>query len=206
MQPQVNRQDQLSYDPTILHGTAPATLPDSMPPGFASRTAPHYGAQTCTAYASDLTGSTPFRGFEQMQLGMNRGPTEQTLVGSGINYSTDVQGASSMGILGDGSNCTVTNSHGPVATSQPLCQDAYPTPNVQHGQFRQGPTNGVGYPFLADQLPANPMDLSPFAHGAHTAADSQETPPIWRLSDCRISYAEQSELHVTLVLRKMPPA
>jgi len=103
-----------------------------MPPGFASRAEPHYGAQPCTAYASDLTGtgSMPFRGFEQMQLGMNRGPTEQTQVGSGMNYSTDVQGASSMGILGDGSNCTGTNSHGPVATSQPLFQDVYPTVSV----------------------------------------------------------------------------
>jgi hypothetical protein len=103
-----------------------------MPPSFASRAAPHYhySAQPYTAYASDLTGSTPFRGFEQIQQGMNSGPTEQTLVGSGINHSTDVQGASSMGILGDGSNCTVTNSHGPVATPQPLCQDAYTTVSV----------------------------------------------------------------------------
>lgn len=81
-------------------------------------------------------------------------------------------------------------------------------PHSQDGYFAQGAANDAGYPFMTDQLPGNPnpTNFPLFLQGADTGQNNQQATPIWRLCSCGISYADQTELHLTIVLRRIPSA
>jgi hypothetical protein len=80
-------------------------------------------------------------------------------------------------------------------------------PNVQYASHRaeQVQANYAGYYPATSQLPQSTMNFSALPSG-HTAPNAQGAPPIWKLRDCWVSYAEQDEIHVTVALKRNPAA
>ncbi len=86
----------------------------------------------------------------------------------------------------------------------------HPTkPIVQYDNLGQGGHSSAqpGYDFAANQPHGQtPTPFSPLLSGVHAAPNNQGPFTIWCLSDSWINYAEQDELHVTIVFRRIPSA
>jgi len=185
MQSQANRQEGSSHNPRLPRGKSP-TKNDYMAPGLAQTAAPYYDAQS--------------------NLITHGGPTFVPLqVGSGPINNMSGGGP----VPGLGSNNIVTGSWGHPAAQFPSHSE-YVIPSVQHQPFGQaslsrndaGASNDSAYHFSADQLPNNATNFPPSFQGTHAAQNNEGMPPLWRIFDWRVSYADQDELHLTIVLRR----
>jgi hypothetical protein len=78
--------------------------------------------------------------------------------------------------------------------------------NVQYGSVRPTGANCSTDPQAIVQLPRHTMTFPPLLSGAHTEPNFQGASALWCLGDCRVSYASHDELHLTIVLKKSPPA
>ena len=81
-------------------------------------------------------------------------------------------------------------------------------PDVQYPSHSAGQVeaNYAGYNHSTNQLPQNTMNFSTLPSGVHTAPNTQGASSIWKMRDCWVSYAEQDELHLTIALKRNPPA
>ncbi|KAH9958313.1 hypothetical protein BC827DRAFT_1269608 [Russula dissimulans] len=163
-----------------------------MAPGLTQTAAPYYDTQSNTIAHG---GST----FVPLQ------------VGSGLSNNNMSGGGP---VPGHGSNNIVTGSWG-HPTAQFPSHTEYAIPSVQHQPFGQGSlsrndagaSNDSAYPFSVDQLQNNATNFPPSPpplQGTHAAQNNQGMPPLWRIFDWRVSYADQDELHLTIVLRRFP--
>ena len=77
-------------------------------------------------------------------------------------------------------------------------------PSGPYGNLGQCEINNAGFHLASDQIPSHTMQFPLPPPGAYAVPNNQGTSPIWRLSNCWVSYAEEDEIHVTIALRKIP--
>jgi len=181
MQSQANGKEGLPLNPRLSHGGSPARATDFVAPGIAQPVAPYYD-QSNTITHGDPT-SVP--GSSSNMPGGGPVPGSSNIMAGSWSYPT-----------------TQFPSH-----------SGYMMPSVQYrsfGQLEGSPpqndvraSNGSAYP-PANQLPSNATNFLPSLPGTHAGQNSQGVPPLWRISDWGVSYTDQDEIHLTIVLRRLP--
>jgi hypothetical protein len=171
-----------------------------------------------TLYVSPLLRRSISDGLKSLQQGIFRDPAPAPL---GAGRGNDAYGAS--WILENGFNYAMADSLG-TGTPLPLRYGQYTMvsmfyiksrfdsssffhimkPNAQRGHFGQGPTNYAGYTFPAEQFPGHPMNLGDSPLGANAASNNEGASSVWRLFNCWVGYAEEDELHLTIVFKRIP--
>ncbi|KAI0247949.1 hypothetical protein BJV78DRAFT_859112 [Lactifluus subvellereus] len=120
---------------------------------------------------------------------------------SGAGRGNDAHGASS--ILEPRFNYATADSSGTGAPT-PLHYGQYAMLNAQYGHFGQGTTNYAGSTFTAEQLPDHATNVAYFHPGEYAAPNNGGAPPVWQLFNCWVGYADQDEIHLTIVFRRIP--
>lgn len=179
--PQAPGQYPLAFNSECSRGVPHTSAPESMTSSFAQGMPSYHNAQSHT------------------RLDTYRDPT---LVNTVPAFSNNVyEGA----IRGHDPNNDRAESWEPQP-SQPPNHGVYTMPNVQYGSVRPTGANWSTDPPAIVQLPRHTMTFPPLLSAAHTEPNIQAASLLWCLGDCRVSYASHDELHLTIVLKKSPPA
>jgi len=187
MQSQANGKGGSPLNPRLSHGGSPATSRATtfVASEFSQTAAPYYGVQSNTMTHGDSTS-----------------------VPTGSGSSSNMSGGGSV----PGSSDIVAGSWVyPTAQFPGHTSSGYMMSNVQYRPFGPGSSSqndvrapsGSAYPSV-NQSPSNATNFPPSLPGALAGQNSQGVPPLWRFFDCRVSYADQDEIHLTLVLRRFP--
>ncbi|KAH9963380.1 hypothetical protein BGW80DRAFT_852887 [Lactifluus volemus] len=165
-------------------GPSPARAPNATPPSFTQHTVPLHNPQYPTGSFRDL-------------------PLPPAPAGVGYYNLNDAHAAGSA--LGHGLNYTMTDLSGPDFL--PLNRGQYTMPTMP-GYFGQGAPNDAGYMSVINQFPGHPINVAQLLPGAYrnAAPNNDRAPQVWQLFDCWVPYAEQDELHLTIVFKRIPSA
>ncbi len=76
-------------------------------------------------------------------------------------------------------------------------------PGNSYSNLRQGEgeTSYAGYHPMSDQVPGPTTNFSPHLSGANA---NQRASPEWRFHDCWVSHVEETEIHLTIALKRVP--
>ncbi|KAI9446156.1 hypothetical protein H4582DRAFT_2124719 [Lactarius indigo] len=179
-------QDYSTYGPGYVRASSTARAvrgrwhrrpqqPNYMPPPPAQPVTPRYDPQPLN--------QDGFRNTTPAQFGS----------GNDANWGNPVNGF----------NYDMTETFG-IGAPPPWNGGGYPPQQFQYGQFGQGGINHTGLPFIAEPLSGLPTNLSLPFPGTSAALGNQGALPLWELSNCRVAYEAQDELHLTIVFKKVP--
>jgi hypothetical protein len=127
-------------------------------------------------------------------------------LGHGLNYTmTDLSGPEFLP-LNHGQYTMVSIFY--ISLGIILCSFSHFMKPTMPGYFGQGAPNNAGYMSVINQFPGHPINVAQLLPGAYrnAAPNNDRAPQVWQLFDCWVPYAEQDELHLTIVFKRIPSA
>ncbi|KAF8261073.1 hypothetical protein EI94DRAFT_1746892 [Lactarius quietus] len=157
-------------------GPSTVRVPDYVPPGrYAQPVTPQYYPQPL---AQDGFGNITSMQF-QRENDANWG-----IPMNGLNYNT-------------------TDTLG-IGAPPPLSGGDTGEYYVSREDFGPAGINHNGFPFVTEPLSNLGTNIVPSFPGSSAAPSYQGASPLWKISNCSVSYETQDELHFTIVFRKVP--